>query len=453
MSKRLALIIGNSLYRDQKLSKISSPDADVGALKDALLDPELGGFDDVNLIFNSATHIVRKEIFNFFAKKTSSDMLLFYFTGHGVLDELGRLYLALKDTDTEALRGTAIPARYITEEMDNSLSKRQILILDCCHSGAFERGTKGVTGASVGTASAFEGSGYGRVILTASDATQYAWEGSQVIGEAENSLFTHFIIHGIKTGEADTNRDGNISVDELFDYVYSQIRETTHKQTPGKWSFKEQGEMIISHNPRLEGTYISSETREVHDTLEEVDEDELENQKSEKLEELYSNLISKMLAGQYQDAKEIIFEIQKIDKGYRDIDSLLSRVNILLKEESLRKDQERTERQRREQERSEQLRNIKSTIEVRSEKSYIVGILIQLFAGAGLFYANNYLDRKWFYLFNFIAGALIFWGGSAGLYEGTFDQVMIVTWLILCFLHLVGLIDTIIQIRKRKNHT
>ena len=255
MSKRLALIIGNSLYRDKTLSKLSSPDADVGALTDTLLDPSLGGFDDVKLLVNSASHIVRREIFNFFSRKTRTDMLLFYFTGHGVLDDRGRLYLALKDTDTKALRGTAIPASYITDEMDNSRSRRQVLIMDCCHSGAFARGSKGTTGANVGTASTFEGSGFGRVVLTASDATQYAWEGNQIIGEAVNSLFTHFIIKGIQTGEADTNHDGNISIDEIYDYAYSRILEETPKQTPGKWSFKEQGELIIAKSPLAEMQY------------------------------------------------------------------------------------------------------------------------------------------------------------------------------------------------------
>ena len=107
MSNRLALIIGNSLYRDEKLTKLVAPDADVGALKDALLDPELGGFDDVSLVFNSATHIVRREIYNFFADKTSADMLLFYFSGHGVLDEHGKLCGVISEGDClkEVVRG------------------------------------------------------------------------------------------------------------------------------------------------------------------------------------------------------------------------------------------------------------------------------------------------------------------------------------------------------------
>jgi uncharacterized caspase-like protein len=47
------------------------------------------------------------------------------------------------------LTGTAVPASFLTEEMDASRSRRQVLILDCCHSGAFARGAKGTVGGSV----------------------------------------------------------------------------------------------------------------------------------------------------------------------------------------------------------------------------------------------------------------------------------------------------------------
>ncbi len=249
MAQRLALIIGNSVFRDQTLARLLKPDADVGALADVLLDKEVGDFNDVKLLVNMSSTQVRRAISDFYSKKQHDDLLLLYFSGHGVLDDQGRLHLAVKDTERALLRATAIPAAFVTEEMNNSRSRRQVLILDCCHSGAFARGAKGATGASVGTATAFEGTGFGRLVLTATDATQYAWEGDQVIGEAENSVFTHYLIQGLKTGQADRDGDGRITVDELYDYTYEQVVQRTPKQTPGKWSYREQGEIVLAHSP------------------------------------------------------------------------------------------------------------------------------------------------------------------------------------------------------------
>ena len=44
-----------------------------------------------------------------------------------------------------------------------------------------------------------------------------------------------------------------ITIDELYDYVYSQIIQQTSWQTPGKWSYKEQGEIVIAQSPRIPG--------------------------------------------------------------------------------------------------------------------------------------------------------------------------------------------------------
>ena len=167
-------------------------------------------------------------------------MLVLYFSGHGVRDEMGLLYLAVKNTIRSRLRSTAIRTDYIREAMDQSRSKRQILILDCCNSGAFPQGTKAEVGGPMGMARAFQG--YGRFVLTASDATQFAWEGNKVIGQTDNSLFTHFLVTGLE-GEADSDGDGKITVDELYDYAYDQISRITPNQTPTKSASKQEGEI------------------------------------------------------------------------------------------------------------------------------------------------------------------------------------------------------------------
>jgi sugar lactone lactonase YvrE/tetratricopeptide (TPR) repeat protein len=307
MGKRLALIVGNSVYQDQTLVRLKAPDVDVGSLHEVLKDPEVGGFEFVDLLINSKSSIVRRAISEFYSRKTRDDLLLLYFSGHGVLDERGRLYLAVKDTDHGLLSGTAVSASFIADEMDNSRSQRQVLILDCCHSGAFARGTKGSPGLTVGTATAFEGTGFGRVVLTATDATQYAWEGERVIGDAENSLFTHYLVRGLQSGEADANRDGQITIDELYDYVYAHVVQQSPKQTPGKWSFKEQGEIIIAR---------AGQAARMHPAITVKPFVDVELQ--QKLEQLYTKGLSAYWLEEWEQAAYNFQLILEIDPDYQD---------------------------------------------------------------------------------------------------------------------------------------
>ncbi len=249
MANKFALLIGNTQYDDSTLSRLTAPSGDVQELASLLRLPAIGGFDDVTTLLNASSDTVRKQIATFFEEKAPDDLLLLYFSGHGVRDNNGRLYFAVRDSEARSLRASAIAASFISEEMDDTHSRRVVLVLDCCHSGAFAQGMKGVTGESAGTATALEGNGFGRVVLTATDSTQYALEGERVVGNAFDSVFTHYLIAGIKSGEADTNADGKISVDELYEYVHDQVVTANPKQTPCKFTYKQQGDFIIARNP------------------------------------------------------------------------------------------------------------------------------------------------------------------------------------------------------------
>ena len=248
MASKFALVIANTEYTDPGLAQLTAPGKDAKEFGRVLDSPDICAFDDVIILINENASKVGETIDYFFSLKKPDDMLILYFSGHGVRDEYGSLYLAVKNTNRARLRSTAIKADFIREAMDQSRSRRQVLILDCCNSGAFAQGTKAETGGSIGTAKTFEGTGYGRVVLTASDSTQFAWEGDKVIGQdTSNSLFTHFLVKGLE-GEADQDWDGKITVDELYDYTYEQVVLRTPKQTPGKWSYRQQGDIFLREN-------------------------------------------------------------------------------------------------------------------------------------------------------------------------------------------------------------
>jgi hypothetical protein len=249
MDRKYALIIGNTEYIDLGLKDLTAPQKEVEEFARVLRDPEICGFDSVNVLINQNSHRVFETIEEFFDDKKPQDLLVLYYSGLGVKDETGSLYLAFTNTVRSRLRSTAIKSDFIHETMEGSRSKRQVVILDSCNSGTVPQGTKAEVGGAMGLTAAFQG--YGRFVLTASDLTQFAWQGNQVMGETQNSMLTHFLVKGLE-GEADNDRDGNISVDELYDYAYEQICKITPDQTPTKSAVKQIGEIILRQNVRTE---------------------------------------------------------------------------------------------------------------------------------------------------------------------------------------------------------
>jgi len=246
--RRFALLIANDEYDDPRLSRLKAPPHDATDLERVLQDPAIGGFAGVKTLINQQAQTIRDEIARFFTGKERDDLLMVYFSGHGVLDKDDRsLYLAVKDTQTDLLSSRGIEAHAVTRQMDKSQVRRIVLIFDCCYSGAFER-TKGLSvGTTLDIGQSFEGSGFGRVVLTASNAVQVAFDGDQVTGDFEQSLFTHYLVEGLETGAAGGTSEW-ITVDALYAYVHRQVTRTG-RQTPQKWAYKQEGEIIIARNP------------------------------------------------------------------------------------------------------------------------------------------------------------------------------------------------------------
>ena len=115
------------------------------------------------------------------------------------------------------------------------------------NSGAFAR-TK--AGPAVNLGQQFGEAGRGRFILASSDAYQYSFEGDAVEGSAVCSVFTQAVVEGLRTGEADRDNDGLITLDELYDYVHRRVTDQTPQQSPRKWAYEVDGSLAIARNPR-----------------------------------------------------------------------------------------------------------------------------------------------------------------------------------------------------------
>lgn len=249
MTNKYALLIGNAEYDDTKLN-LKTPVEDVLALEQVLLDGSIGAFDEVRVVTNATLTEMRRALGELFTRShKTDDMLLFYFSGHGELDENSTLYLVARDTERgSALSYTGLDSNFVANLMNRARSRRQVIILDSCYSGAFGTGAKG---SRVGTKNIFEGNGYGRYVLTASDALQLSWEGDRIVeGEVVNSFFTHYLLDGLRTGAADRNGDGLVDLNELYDHIYEGMMTASGKQEPLKFTFNEKGgDLALARSP------------------------------------------------------------------------------------------------------------------------------------------------------------------------------------------------------------
>ena len=152
------------------------------------------------------------------------------------------------DTLKERLASTGVEARWLLDQLDECRARRQVVILDCCFSGAFATGTKGDDAVELG--SELVGQGRGRVVLTASRATEYSFEGTPTEDAAPAaSVFTAAIATGIRTGVADTDDDGYISVDDAYAYAFDAMRAAGAQQTPQRWLYGAEGDIVLAKNP------------------------------------------------------------------------------------------------------------------------------------------------------------------------------------------------------------
>lgn len=140
---RVALVIGNSAYKDAPLS---APTNDVRAMKIALT--ELGF--KVTALENVGRESMRKAIRTFIEELSSSETVsLFYFAGHG-LQAKGKNYLIPVDAQVEHeddIQFQGIDVQYILDKYEEKRNGMNILILDACRSNPFtRRGVRGTSG-------------------------------------------------------------------------------------------------------------------------------------------------------------------------------------------------------------------------------------------------------------------------------------------------------------------
>ncbi|MBH8555992.1 SUMF1/EgtB/PvdO family nonheme iron enzyme [Nostocaceae cyanobacterium CENA357] len=245
---KVALLIGISEY-EPELAALPNAVNDVEAMQRVLVNPEMGDFapEDVTVLQNPQRQDMETAIYHLYANRGKDDLLLFYFSGHGVTDEGGDFYFSTRQTQKNQnglIPTTAVAATNVHNWMNRSKSKRLVVILDCCFSGAFAKGLTAKDSGNIDLQQYLGGEG--RAILTASTSTQYAFESDGL----DLSIYTHYLVEGIEKGAADKDGDGLIAVDELHDYAKSKVQEAAPAMTPEFYPHKEGYRIFLAKSPK-----------------------------------------------------------------------------------------------------------------------------------------------------------------------------------------------------------
>ncbi|HEX3650865.1 MAG TPA: type VII secretion protein EccCb, partial [Pseudonocardiaceae bacterium] len=194
---------------------------------------------------------IERRIEELFATRAPDDLVLLYISGHGLKNDHDKLFFAACNTELDRPYATAVAANTVQGMLEESQAGKKVVLLDCCYSGAFSNGLMARSSTSIDYEAQLLGRG--TYVITATSELEYAYEGNElVLGTADDrstgSVFTAAVIKGLETGHADGNDDGRITADELYSYVYEQVRESLVPQTPTK-------------HDRIKGDFLVATTR------------------------------------------------------------------------------------------------------------------------------------------------------------------------------------------------
>lgn len=217
-----AVVIGVSTYSHMPVLKYTDDDA--YRIYAFLKSPEGGAIPDENikiLIDEDATKgNIKNAMSETFMKADQNDLILLYFSGHG-------LQGSFLPIDFDGFNNKLFHEE-ITSILEMSPAKYKLLIADACHSGGLLAAKGSIENILSSYYTSLANANPGTALIMSSKSDETSLESSGL----RQGVFSHFLIRGLK-GEADSNGNSIVTVDELFNFIYHNVRSyTVKRQSP-----------------------------------------------------------------------------------------------------------------------------------------------------------------------------------------------------------------------------
>lgn len=221
-TKIWAVVIGVASYNH--MPSLNYTDDDAYKMYAFLRSPEGGGIPDEQikvLVDEGATRKnIMKNMTMLFENADSNDVILFYFSGHG----LQNAFLPM-DFDGHLNK---IKHSEIKEIFRNSKAKYKLCIADACHAGGLSKAKDVNLSGSSYYYEAFKGARGGTAFMLSSKAEEISIENAGL----RQGIFTHFLIKGLK-GNADEDKNKLVTISEVYEYVRVNVKfYTSNYQNP-----------------------------------------------------------------------------------------------------------------------------------------------------------------------------------------------------------------------------
>lgn len=222
------MFVGINEYYDRSWNHLRFAEADATGLAKIFQEPVSCGYDGghIDLFVPSAKEGSLQPTFGNIvagvqrlAKNAGpDDVIIFGFFGHGT--DFGESYIFPVD-GFASLPKTAIQLEWIRSTLEASEARAKILIFDACQSGTLNQDDSRPKprGNGFGRSIDLLARNKGWSILTACGRHEKSWE----FPEKGHGGYTHFLIEAL-SGEADTDDDGVITIDDIWKYTSLRTR-------------------------------------------------------------------------------------------------------------------------------------------------------------------------------------------------------------------------------------